>query len=72
MSIKPIKTRTDYEKALLRLEKIFDAKPNTAAGMEANMLAKMTDEYENIHYPIEPPNTTEAIKIRTKEIIMLK
>jgi len=70
MSIKPIKTKADYEKALLRLEKIFDAKPNTPAGDEADILSLLIENYENIHYPIEAPDPIEAIKIRMEEMNM--
>lgn len=56
MSIKPIKTKTDYDKALLRLEKIFDAKPNTSAGDEAEILSMLIDNYENIHFAIDAPD----------------
>lgn len=70
MSIKPIKTKADYEKALLRLEKIFDAKPNTAMGDEADILSLLIENYENIHYLIEAPDPIEAIKIRMEEMNM--
>jgi HTH-type transcriptional regulator/antitoxin HigA len=68
MSIKPIKTKADYEKALLRLEKIFDAKQNTPAGDEADVLALLIENYENTHYSIEAPDPIEAIKIRMEEM----
>jgi HTH-type transcriptional regulator/antitoxin HigA len=68
MSIKPIKTKADYEKALVRLEKIFDAKPNTPTGDEAEILSLLIENYENIHYPIEAPDPIEAIKIRMEEL----
>lgn len=70
MNIKPIKTKADYEKALLRLERIFDAKPNTPAGDEADILSLLIENYENTHYPIEAPDPIEAIKIRMEEMNM--
>lgn len=68
MNIKPIKTESDYKKALNRLEVIFDAVPETKEGDEAEILSMMIDQYENIHYPIEAPNPIEAIKIRMEEM----
>ena len=68
MSIKPIKTDADYQKMLLRLEKIFDAAPNTKAGDEAEILSMLIDNYENEHYAIEAPDPIEAIKIRMEEL----
>ena len=38
MNIKPIKTEKDYDKALARLDVIFDAKPNSKEGDEAEIL----------------------------------
>ncbi len=68
MKIRPIKTEQDYEKALERLELIFDAKQNTKEGDEAEILSMLIDNYENQHYPIEAPDPIEAIKIRMEEM----
>jgi HTH-type transcriptional regulator/antitoxin HigA len=68
MTIKPIKTQNDYEKALLRLEKIFDARANTNAGDEAEILSLLIENYENTHYAIDSPDPIEAIKIRMEEM----
>lgn len=68
MKIKPIKTETDYQTALNRLDKIFDAKIGTKESDEADILGLLIDNYENIHYPIEAPDPIEAIKIRMKEL----
>ena len=68
MNIKPIKTEQDYEKALERLEIIFDSPANTNEGDEAEILSMLIDNYENEHYPIDAPDPIEAIKIRMEEM----
>ncbi|WP_339896413.1 helix-turn-helix domain-containing protein [uncultured Algibacter sp.] len=68
MEIKPIKTEKDYNKALERLELIFDATPNSKEGDEAEILSLLIDNYENKNYPIESPDPIEAIKIRMEEM----
>ncbi len=68
MDIKPIKTELDYEKALKRLEEIFDAPAGTPESDEADILGLLIDEYEKIHYPIEAPDPIEAIKIRMEDM----
>ena len=68
MNIKPIKTEADYQKALKRLEIVFDAKIGTIESDEADVLGLMIDEYEKKHYPIEAPDPIEAIKIRMEEM----
>jgi len=68
MKIKLIKTDIEYEQALKRLEKIFDAKKGTPESDEADILGLLIDEYEKKHYPIEAPDPIEAIKIRMEEM----
>ncbi len=68
MTLKLIKTENDYQAALLRLDKIFDAKTGSNESDEADILALLIDDYENKYYPIEAPDPIEAIKIRMKEL----
>ncbi len=68
MEIKPIKTETDYTRALRRLETIFSAENGTTESDEADVLGLLIDEYEKKHYPIEAPDPIEAIKIRMEEM----
>jgi len=68
MELKPIKTEDDYQKALRRLEVIFNAPANTKEGDEAEILSMLIDNYENEFYPIEAPDPIEAIKIRMEEL----
>ncbi len=68
MNIKLIKTEVDYQKALKRLEEIFDAKIGTLESDEADILGLMIDEYEKKNYHIDAPDPIEAIKIRMEEM----
>ena len=68
MNIKPIKTEADYQEALQKLDKLFDAKIGTIKSDEADILALLIDNYENEYYPIEAPDPIEAIKIRMEEM----
>ncbi len=68
MTLRPIKTKKDYQNALLRLEKIFDAKPGSSEGDELEILGILIDTYEKIHYPIEFPDPIEAIKFRMEQL----
>lgn len=61
---KIIKTEQEYEKAMSRITKIFDADPETPEGMEAELLVTLIEKYESEHYPIELPDPIEAIKDR--------
>ncbi|MCF8299280.1 MAG: transcriptional regulator [Melioribacteraceae bacterium] len=68
MKIKPIKSEDDYQKALRRLEKIFDAPVESKEGDEAEILSLLIENYENQYYRIEAPDPIEAIKIRMEEM----
>ncbi len=68
MTLKPIKTDSDYKQALNRLEIIFDAPTGTSESDEADILGLMIDEYEKKHFPIDAPDPIEAIKIRMEEM----
>jgi len=68
MKLKPIKTEKDYDVALDRLDKIFDAEPDTAKGDELEVLSLLIEDYEEKHYPIGPPDPIEAIKFRMEQM----
>ncbi len=68
MTIKPIKTRRDYQNALKQIEKLWDAKPNTAKGDRLEVLVTLVEAYEEKHYKIEPPDSIEAIKFRMEQL----
>ena len=59
---KTITTEQEYEKSLARLSKIFEADPDRAEGMEAELLVTLIDKYEKEHYPISLPDPIDAIK----------
>ena len=68
MDIKPIRTESDYQSALDRMEVIFDAPIGTSESDEADILGILIDEFEKQNYPIESPDPIEAIKIRMEEM----
>ena len=68
MEIKPIRNEADYEKALERLEVIFDAKRGTEEGDELEILSILIDNYENQNFPIEMPDPIFAINFRMGQL----
>ena len=68
MTLKPIKTKKDYQQALERLELIFDAKKNTSEGDELEILSILIEKYEDEHFPIGFPDPIEAIKFRMEQL----
>ncbi len=70
MGLKIIKTDEDYQKALKRLEEIFEAPNETPEGDEAEVLSILIEKYEDEHFPIGPPDPIEAIKFRMEQLDM--
>jgi HTH-type transcriptional regulator/antitoxin HigA len=64
MNIKPVKTDTDYELALARIDELWDAELNTKKGDELSILAILVENFENEKYKVLPPDPIEAIKFR--------
>ncbi|MBA2611247.1 MAG: transcriptional regulator [Bacteroidetes bacterium] len=72
MYVQIIKTKTQYEKALQRFEKIFHAKANTKEGNEAQLLALVIKNYEDKHFKIDSPDPVEVIKYRMAQMNLTK
>ena len=68
MTIKPIKTKKDYQHALERLELIFDSKKGSNNGDELEILGILIEKYEDEHFPIGFPDPIEAIKFRMEQM----
>ena len=70
MKIKIINTEPEYNQALKRLEKIFDAESSSKEGQEAELLALLIEDYEAREHPIEAPDPIVAIRIRMEEMAL--
>ena len=68
MEHKVIKNEKDYQKALIRLEKIFDSKKGTKDGDELELLSLLIDKFEQEKYPIDLPDPIDAIKFRMDQL----
>lgn len=67
MNIKPIKTERDYEKALQRVESLWNAREGSSESDELDVLATLIEAYEREHYPMDLPDPVEAIKFRLEQ-----
>ncbi|MBN8570985.1 MAG: transcriptional regulator [Ignavibacteria bacterium] len=68
MNIKPIKTKKDYQKALINLEKVFDAKKGSKEGDNLEVLSLLIENYEKEKFKINSPDPIEAIKFRMEQM----
>ena len=67
MDIKPIKGEAAYERALRRVEELWDAPRGSTQSDELDILTTLIEAYEREHYPIDLPDPIEAIKFRLEQ-----
>jgi HTH-type transcriptional regulator/antitoxin HigA len=68
MDIKPIKRGADYERALRRVEELWDSREGSPESDELEILTTLIEAYEQEHYPIDLPDPIEAIKFRLEQM----
>lgn len=62
MDIRPVKTDADYRAALIDIENLMMAEPDTAEGEKLDILVTLVEAYEAKHFPMDLPDPVEAIK----------
>lgn len=64
MQAKIIKTETEYDQALSRVDELMDALPDTPEGHELELFVTLVELYENKMHAIDLPDAISAIKFR--------
>jgi len=67
MVLKILRTKKEYQVALERFAKIFQAKAGTSESDEADVLSLLITQYEDKHYVIQAPSPLDAIKYRMEQ-----
>jgi HTH-type transcriptional regulator/antitoxin HigA len=64
--IRPIRSEADYDAALEEIERCSDddRKPGTPDADRFDLLALIVEGYKRKRWPIEPPDTIDAIRYR--------
>lgn len=66
--VKPIKTNSDYERALEEIEALWGAPDGSPRGDKLDVLATLVDAYEAKHFPIDLPDPISAIEFRMEQL----
>src|SRR5258708_21007193 len=66
--IRPLRSEADYNAALNEIEQYFEnePRPGTPEADRFDLLALIIEDYERKRWPIEPPDTIDAIRYRTE------
>ena len=67
MKPKVIKTESEYQAALARIDRLMDAELNTPKGDELELLALLVHDYEEKVFPIDRPNPLAALRFRMEQ-----
>lgn len=69
VNVKPIRTGTDYDEAIVRINALLDINPapGTPEDDELGVLSTLVEAYEDKHYPTLPIDPIEAIKAAMEE-----
>lgn len=65
--IKPIKTNEQYRDYLKIIDKLIDCEDDSPEEQVLELISILVESYETEHFPIEPPNPIDAIKLRLEE-----
>ena len=63
-----VKTEEDYNRALVRIDELMDAKPGTEEMDELELLTALVEMYEERRFPIDWPGPVDAIKFRMDQL----
>jgi HTH-type transcriptional regulator / antitoxin HigA len=66
--IRPIRSEADYLASLERIEELIDAATDSPEGNELEILATLTECYEEAYFPIEDPTPLGAIQFRMEQL----
>jgi HTH-type transcriptional regulator/antitoxin HigA len=67
MEIKPIREEADDDRALRRVEELWNSPKDSAETDERDLLVTLIQAYERDHYPIGLPDPIAAIKFRLEQ-----
>ena len=67
MTLRPIRTETDYEAALDRAGELMTSAPGTPESDELDVLATLIERYEDEQAPMPPPDPIDAILFRLEQ-----
>jgi HTH-type transcriptional regulator/antitoxin HigA len=67
ITVRAIRSETDYDAALERIDALMGAKFGTPEGDELDVLATLVDAYEEKRFPMDAPDPVTAIQFQMEQ-----
>lgn len=67
VEIEPIRSESDYGRALAEVEALWGAPKETAEGARLDVLIDLVESYERRHHAILPPEPIDAIRFAMEQ-----
>jgi HTH-type transcriptional regulator / antitoxin HigA len=67
MEIRPIRSESDYDQALRRVNALWNSAPGSKEEDEMDVWVTLIEAYEQEHYPIDLPTPLDAIEFRLEQ-----
>ena len=68
MTIRPIRTETDYDAALAEIDRLMGVGPDTPESDRLEVLVTLVEKYESVRWSIAAPDPIAAIHGSAKEL----
>lgn len=65
--LKPIHSDADYRDYLKVIDSLVDSEENSPEEELLELVSIIVEDYESVHFAIEPPDPVEAIKLKMEE-----
>ena len=65
--LRPIHSDQDYKKYLEIIDSLIDCAENSPEEELLELISIIVEDYETVHFAIEPPDPVEAIKLKMEE-----
>jgi HTH-type transcriptional regulator / antitoxin HigA len=72
LELKPIKDKAQHKEYLKIIDSLIDCEEDSPEEEVLELVSILVESYETKHFPIEPPDPIEAIKIRMEEQGLMK
>ncbi|MFN6112613.1 MAG: type II toxin-antitoxin system HigA family antitoxin [Bacteroidota bacterium] len=67
MTVRPVKSESDYRRALERIEILMESSSSRQRNDELELLSILVEHYESMQFRIDKPTPIEAIRFRMSQ-----